>query len=339
MKSMDRRLSVAPMMDWTDRHCRFFLRQFSPHVLLYTEMITAAAILHGDRRRLLEFDAAEHPVALQLGGSDPAELARAAEIGAAQGYDEINLNVGCPSDRVQSGTFGACLMAEPQRVADCVSAMQARVQVPVTVKARIGIERGAGAAARGLEYSQADQERLHDFVARVARGGCRIFAIHARKAVLSGFSPKDNREIPPLRYEVVTRLKESFPALTVVANGGVRDAAQALSLLAQMDGVMIGREAYHHPYLLSELEGQLHPESGWRPPARTEVLESVAGYAARQMAAGQRLHSITRHVLGLFAGQPGARSWRRYFAEASRTDDAGVEVLARAIELLRRQAA
>ncbi|HSD74274.1 MAG TPA: tRNA dihydrouridine(20/20a) synthase DusA [Steroidobacteraceae bacterium] len=337
--TLDRRLSVAPMMDWTDRHCRFFLRQFSPHALLYTEMITAAAILHGDRRRLLEFDAAEHPVALQLGGSDPEELARAAEIGAAEGYNEINLNVGCPSDRVQSGTFGACLMAEPERVADCVAAMQARVAVPVTVKARIGIERGAGAAARGLEYTEADEERLHDFVSRVARGGARIFAIHARKAVLSGFSPKDNREIPPLRYDVVMRLKRRFGALTVVANGGVRDAAQAAAILAQVDGVMIGREAYHHPYLLSELEGVLHPHSHWRPPARAAVLETLAEYAARQLAAGQRLHSITRHVLGLFAGQPGARTWRRYFAEAARPEDAGVDVLTRAIEVLRREAA
>jgi tRNA-dihydrouridine synthase A len=230
-------------------------------------------------------------------------------------------------------------MAEPDRVADCVSAMQARVAVPVTVKARIGIERGEGAAARGLEYSPADEERLHGFVTRVARGGCRIFAIHARKAVLSGFSPKDNREIPPLHYDVVMRLKQRFPELTIVANGGVRDAAHASALLAQVDGVMIGREAYHHPYLLAELERLLHPETDWTPPARAEVLETLAGYATRQLSAGQRLHAITRHVLGLFAGQPGARSWRRYFAEASRTDDAGVEVLTRAIELLRREAA
>jgi tRNA-dihydrouridine synthase A len=327
------------MMDWTDRHCRFFLRQFAPHTLLYTEMITAAAILHGDGRRLLEFDPAEHPVALQLGGSDPQDLAHAARIGAEQGYDEINLNVGCPSDRVQSGTFGACLMAEPDRVAECVSAMRAQVAVPVTVKARIGIERGAGAAARGLEYTPADEERLHDFISRVTDSGCRIFAIHARKAVLSGFSPKDNREIPPLRYDVVARLKTSFPGLTIIANGGVRDAAQAQALLAHADGVMIGREAYHHPYLLSELEQILHPGNEWGVPDRVAVLERVAAYAAHQIAAGHRLHSITRHVLGLFAGQPGARSWRRYFAEASQRADAGVEVLTRAIDLLRREAA
>jgi tRNA-dihydrouridine synthase A len=327
------------MMDWTDRHCRFFLRQFSPHALLYTEMLTAAAVVHGDRRRLLGIDPAEHPVALQLGGSDPVMLARAARIGAEEGYDEINLNIGCPSDRVQSGTFGACLMAEPARVAECVSAMRACVTVPVTVKARIGIERGTGAAARGVQYTAADEEKLHDFVAQVAQAGCDIFAIHARKAVLSGFSPKDNREIPPLRYEVVMRLKQRFPALTIIANGGVRDASQAGALLARVDGVMIGREAYHHPYLLSELERLLHPDTAWQPPSRAAVLETLASYAARQLSTGQRLHSITRHVLGLFAGQPQARSWRRYFSDASRRDDAGVEVLTQAVELLRREAA
>ncbi len=278
-------------------------------------------------------------MALQLGGSDPGDLARAAQIGAEQGYDEINLNIGCPSDRVQSGAFGACLMAEPDLVAECVSAMQARVAIPVTVKARIGIERGAGAAARGLDFTPTDEVRLYDFVARVAQRGCRVFAIHARKAVLTGFSPRDNREIPPLRYDVVRRLKRDFPALTVIANGGVRDAAQALSLLADSDGVMIGREAYHHPYLLSQLERELHSGSDWQPPGRIAVLEALASYTSRQLAAGQRLHSITRHILGLFAGQPGARSWRRYFSEASRSDDAGVDVLTRAIELLRREAA
>jgi tRNA-dihydrouridine synthase A len=335
----DRRIAVAPMMDWTDRHCRFFLRQFSSHALLYTEMITSAALAHGDRGRLLDFDPAEHPVALQLGGSDPAELTRAAQMGVEHGYDEINLNVGCPSDRVQSGTFGACLMAEPERVAECVSAMQARVAVPVTVKARIGIERGTGAATRGLEFTPADEERLHDFIAKVADGGCRVFAIHARKAVLSGFSPKDNREIPPLRYDVVARLKQRFPRLIVVANGGVRHASQVRELLAGVDGVMIGREAYHHPYLLSDLERMLHPDEDWQAPDRVAVLEKLAHYAAGQLAAGHRLHAITRHVLGLFAGQPGARNWRRYFAEASQRADAGVDVLTRAIDLLRREAA
>lgn len=338
MNLLDRRINVAPMMDWTDRHCRFFLRQFSPHALLYTEMITAAALIHGDATRLLAFDPVEHPVGLQLGGSDPEALARAASLGAESGYDEINLNVGCPSDRVQSGTFGACLMAQPKLVAECVSAMQARVHVPVTAKLRIGIESGEGAATRGLEFLESDRERLHEFVATVASVGCRVFAIHARKAVLTGFSPRDNREIPPLRYDVVRRLKQQFPALTIIANGGVRNAAQAEELLAHVDGVMIGREAYHQPYLLAELERRLNPESGWRPPERIAVLETLAEYAARQLNAGQRLHAITRHILGLFAGQPGARGWRRFFSDAARHEGAGVEVLERAVELMKRAA-
>ena len=336
---LDRRLSVAPMMDWTDRHCRFFLRQFSPHALLYTEMITAAALIHGDRPRLLAFDGAEHPVALQLGGSEPAALARAAEWGVQEGYDEINLNVGCPSDRVQSGAFGACLMAEPALVADCVAAMRSRVAVPVTVKVRIGIENGDRAAERGLQFTPGDQERLHDFVATVAGAGCQVFAVHARKAVLSGFSPKDNREIPPLRYDVVRQLKQQFPELTIIANGGIRDAAQVLELLTQLDGVMIGREAYHHPYLLAALERALYPDATWQAPERVAVLEALARYAAPQLDAGHRLHSITRHILGLFTGQPGARSWRRYFSDAARREGAGAEVLTRAVEMLERDAA
>jgi tRNA-dihydrouridine synthase A len=330
---MDRRVSVAPMMDWTDRHCRFFLRQFSPHALLYTEMITAAALVHGDARRLLAFDPAEHPLALQLGGSDPELLAIAADLGAAAGFDEINLNVGCPSDRVQSGTFGACLMGQPALVADCVAAMRARVNVPVTVKVRIGIESGEGAARRGLEFTERDHERLHDFVTTVAAAGCQVFAIHARKAVLSGFSPRDNREIPPLRYDVVRRLKRRLPALTIVANGGIRDAAAALELLTDVDGVMIGREAYHRPYLLSQLELAIHPQSGWQPPERVAVLEQLSRYAATQLDAGHRLHAITRHISGLFAGQPGARSLRRYFAEVARAENAGVEVLKKGSDL------
>ncbi len=334
--NVDRRIAVAPMMDWTDRHCRFFLRHFSPHALLYTEMITAAALVHGDARRWLAFDPAEHPVALQLGGSDPNALAIAADLGAGEGFDEINLNVGCPSDRVQSGTFGACLMAQPKLVADCVATIRARVNIPVTVKVRIGIETGEGAAQRGLEYTEHDEERLHDFITTVAAAGCREFAIHARKAVLTGFSPRDNREIPPLRYDVVRRLKRQLPALTIVANGGIRDAAQALELLNEVDGVMIGREAYHHPYLLSELEQALYPHSDWKPPERIAVLQKLSRYAGAQLDAGHRLHSITRHILGLFSGQPGARSLRRYFSDAAREENAGVEVLERVVQLLQR---
>ncbi len=339
MQELDRRLSVAPMMDWTDRHCRFFLRQFSPHVVLYTEMITAAALLHGDRERLLGFDSAEHPVALQLGGSDPDALARAAEYGATQGYDEINLNVGCPSDRVQSGAFGACLMAQPRLVARCIADMRARVSVPVTVKVRIGIEEGEGAVRRGLEYTERDYDRLREFVDLVAASGCTVFAIHARKAVLKGLSPKENREVPPLRYEIVHRLKRDKPGLTIVANGGVRSLEQLQGLLLDCDGVMIGREAYHNPYLLTQIDLALYPDFGWEPPSRLEVLERFTVYAESQLRAGHALSAMTRHILGLFSGQPGARSWRRYFSEASRKDGAGIEVLRRACDLLRQQQA
>jgi tRNA-dihydrouridine synthase A len=327
------------MMDWTDRHCRFFLRQFSPRVVLYTEMITAAALMHGDRERLLGFDPGEHPVALQLGGSEPRPLASAAAIGAAAGYDEINLNIGCPSDRVQSGAFGACLMAQPELVAECVAEMRARVAVPVTVKVRIGIEDGEGAVQRGLEYSERDYARLHAFVTTVAAGGCDVFAVHARKAVLKGLSPKENREVPPLRYEVVRRLKSDLPHLTIIANGGVRNLEQVRELLRECDGVMIGREAYHNPYLLAQLEGALDPDSGWNPPSRLEVLERFTCYAERQLGNGHSLSAMTRHILGLFSGQPGARSWRRFFSEGCRQDGAGIEILHRACHLLRQQQA
>jgi tRNA-dihydrouridine synthase A len=331
---IDRRIAVAPMMDWTDRHCRFFLRLFSPHTLLYTEMITAAALVHGDRRRLLAFDESEHPVALQLGGSDPGALAHAARLGEDAGYDEININIGCPSERVQSGAFGACLMAEPALVAECVAAMRDAVNLPVTVKTRIGIETGEGGVSRALEYTETDYERLADFVARVAAAGCDTFMIHARKAVLKGLSPKDNREVPPLRYDVAARLRRDFPKLTLIANGGIRAAGDALQILRGLDGVMIGREAYHNPYLLAELEQVLHPGE-WQPPTRAEAIERLIPYAERQLAAGHTLHSITRHVLGIFAGEPGARSWRRYFSDLARLPGAGVEVLKRASEILR----
>ncbi len=331
-----RRLSVAPMMAYTDRHCRYFLRLFAPQALLYTEMVASAAIVRGDRARLLEFDPAEHPVALQLGGSDPGEMARAAEIGAAAGYDEININIGCPSDRVQSGTFGACLMREPRRVAECVAAMRAGVQVPVTVKTRVGIEDGAGAASRALHYEERDYERLHGFITTVAAAGCSTFMIHARKAVLRGFSPKDNREVPPLRYDVVLRLKRDFPALQIIANGGIRTEALALELLGTLDGVMIGREAYQNPYFLAHLERALWPDDAWEPPSPGMVLERLKPYADKQVRAGHRLHAVTRHVAGMFAGRPGARQWRRYFAENAVKDEAGVEMLERAAEMMAR---
>jgi tRNA-dihydrouridine synthase A len=309
-------ISIAPMMDWTDRHCRFFLRLLTPHALLYTEMVTAQAIMHGDCDRLLGFDPAERPLALQVGGSDPAMLASAAARGAARGYDEINLNVGCPSDRVQSGRFGACLMAEPALVRDCVAAMRDAVGVPVTVKSRIGID------------AHDDYGFLRDFVGTVADSGCSTFIVHARKALLEGLSPKQNREVPPLRYEHVYRLKEDFPALRIVLNGGVRDLASVRAHLARVDGVMIGREAYHNPYFLAELERELH---GIVPPSREAVMARFADYAEARLAEGVRLSAMTRHVLGLYLGQPGARRWRRQLAEGACVRDAGPEVIREAM--------
>jgi len=300
--SIDRRLSVAPMMDWTDRHCRYFLRQFSPRVLLYTEMIVAQAIIRGDRKYLLEFDPAEHPVALQLGGAEPALLAEAAAIGAGFGYDEINLNVGCPSDRVQQATFGACLMARPTLVADCVRAMRAVVSVPVTVKCRIGID------------DQDDWGFLRDFVAAIADAGCEVVIVHARKAILKGLSPKQNREVPPLDYARAWRVKQEFPALTVIVNGGLRTVPQVAEQLAQADGVMLGREAYHNPYLLTALDRAIYG-GGFEMPAAERVVQRMRSYAEREVARGTPLRSITRHMLGMFSGRAGARAWRHALSE------------------------
>jgi tRNA-dihydrouridine synthase A len=326
---IDRRISVAPMMDWTDRHCRYFLRGFSPHALLYTEMITAAAILRGDRARLLDFDPEEHPVALQLGGSEPAELAVAAEAGEAAGYDEINLNCGCPSDRVSSGSFGACLMLEPERVADCVAEMRARVSIPVTVKMRVGVVNSRAGEARSAvnRFDAADYDALHGFVARVRDAGCEAAIIHARKAVLGGLSPKDNREIPPLRFDVVRRIKQAFPQLPVIVNGGIKDTAGALDALQWCDGVMLGREAYHRPFALRELHHALYPNEPEMKASREELLERMACYTGRELARGGRLAAITRHMLGLYGGQPGAKEYRRYLSEGSRVAGAGAELL------------
>lgn len=325
---IDRRISVAPMMDWTDRHCRYFLRGLSPDVLLYTEMITAAAILRGDHERLLAFDTEEHPVALQLGGSEPADLAAAARAGEAAGYDEINLNCGCPSDRVASGAFGACLMREPTLVADCVAAMRAAVRLPVTVKMRIGVLQAGAGAARGAvaEFSDGDFESLCNFVRAVSEAGCVAAIVHARKAVLGGLSPKDNREVPPLRYDIVRRLKTVFPALPVVVNGGLRDAHAVFDALTWCDGVMLGREAYHRPFVLAEMQQRLYPHSG-PPPTRAALLERMRRYAVRELAAGGRLAPITRHMLGLYAGEPGAREFRRILSEGARQAGAGPDLL------------
>jgi tRNA-dihydrouridine synthase A len=327
------------MMDWTDRHCRYFLRGFSPGVLLYTEMITSAAIVRGDARRLLAFDAEEHPVALQLGGSEPRELAAAARAGEEAGYDEVNLNCGCPSDRVASGAFGACLMREPARVADCVAAMRAAVSIPVTVKMRIGVVSGTREQTRAAlsRFDELDFEALHGFVSQVRDAGCQAAIVHARKAVLGGLSPKDNREVPPLRYDVVRRLKGQFSDLPMIVNGGFRTTAAVLEALSWCDGVMLGREAYHRPFVLSELQQALGNAERFEPPAREAVLERMARYAQRQLAQGDRLSAITRHMLGLYAGEPGARDYRRLLSEGARAQDAGPELIRQAAHAARRE--
>lgn len=297
------RLSVAPMMDWTDRHCRYFHRLLSRRARLYTEMVTTGALLHGDVPRHLDFDETEHPVALQLGGSEPADLAHAARLGAQWGYDEINLNCGCPSERVQRGAFGACLMAEPRLVADCVKAMVDVVDVPVTVKHRIGIDK---VESYGF---------VRDFVGTVAEAGCGVFIVHARNAWLKGLSPKENREVPPLRYELVHRLKREFPNLVVGINGGITTDEVVQAQLAELDGVMIGREAYHHPWWLARWDAAFYgePDSGLR---REEVEEAMVRYMEREHAArGTPWHSIARHMMGLYNGLPGARRWRQVWSD------------------------
>lgn len=308
------------MMDWTDRHCRFLHRLLSQHALLYTEMVTAEAILHGNRDMLLAFNPQEHPVALQLGGADPARLAEAAAIGEDYGYDEINLNVGCPSDRVQGGHFGACLMAEPGRVADCIVAMASRVRLPVTVKCRLGIDD---------QDSEADLER---FVTTVAAAGCRTFIVHARKAWLQGLSPKQNREIPPLDHARVWRLKAAHPELVIVLNGGLGSLDEAEAHLGHVDGVMLGRAAYHTPDILADVDRRFWGEAR-TPLTRAEVLEALIPYAEQHLARGGRLNNIARHVLGLYHGQPRARAFRRYLSENAVGAAADVRVLREAIAI------
>jgi tRNA-dihydrouridine synthase A len=311
------------MLEWTDRHCRYFLRQLSRHCLLYTEMVTAAALLRGNPARLLQFDAAEHPLALQLGGSDPAELAAAARIGEDFGYDEINLNLGCPSDRVQSGRFGACLMAEPEHSAACVAALRAAVGVPVTVKTRIGID------------DQDSYDFLHRFIDHLQAAGCETVILHARKAILRGLSPKQNRSIPPLDYAMVYRIKADFPALEIILNGGVTTLEAAARHLDHVDGVMIGRAAYHNPYLLAGVDGRLHGSSQV-PPTREQVLERMLPYMRRELENGTALKHITRHMLGLYHGMPGARVWRRHLSARDEASAAGIEVLQQALDEMTR---
>ncbi len=296
------RLSVAPMLDWTDKHCRYFHRQLTKNALLYTEMVTTGALLHGSRERFLTLNKAEDPVAYQLGGSDPVDLAECAELIEQEGYAQINLNVGCPSDRVQKGRFGACLMLEPRLVAECISAMNQRVSIPVTVKMRIGVD------------EQDSYQLLSDFVSCVADVGCEDFIIHARKAWLKGLSPKQNREIPPLQYDVVYQIKQDFPNLNISLNGGLSNLSQAEEVLEKVDGVMVGREAYHNPYFLAEVDQKLF---GSTTPviSRHQVVLQMLPYIVRHLEEGGRVHNVTRHMLGLFHGVAGARAWRRYLSE------------------------
>lgn len=320
--SLDRRLSIAPMMDWTDRFDRYFLRLITRRAILYTEMITTGALLFGDAGRHLAYDDAEHPVACQLGGSDPDQLAAAAKLVADAGYDEVNLNVGCPSDRVQSGRFGACLMADPVLVRDCIAAMRDAVTIPVTVKSRIGID--------GKE----SYEDLTRFVETVSQSGCDTFIVHARIAVLGGLSPKQNREIPPLKYDVVHRLKADFPDHSISINGGITSLDDAAPHLDRLDGVMIGRAAYQDPYCLAEADRLIFGETDAQTPSRHDIVRRMLPYIDDQRRAGIALHHITRHMLGLFNGLPGARRWRRYLSENAYRAEAGPETVEQALALV-----
>jgi len=321
ISALTHRFSIAPMMDWTDRHCRYLLRLVTSRSLLYTEMVTTGALLHGDPERFLRYEDAEHPVALQLGGSNPAELAECARIGADYGYDEINLNVGCPSDRVQSGRFGACLMAEPDLVASCVAAMNDAVSVPVTVKTRIGID------------DRDSWEDFAHFIRCVQAAGCDTFIIHARKAYLQGLSPKENRTVPPLNYAFAWRIKQEFPGLAIIVNGGIENLEQAETHLNKVDGVMLGRAAYHNPWLLAHVDARIfddpHPV-----PTREAIVNSMIPYIERELKHGTSLKHITRHMLGLFQGMPGARHWRRHLSENAPRPDAGAGVVIGALERL-----
>lgn len=308
-----RRISIAPMMDWTDRHCRMFHRQITRHTWFYTEMVTTGALLHGDVARHLDFNNEEHPVALQLGGSEPADLAKSAKLGEQWGYDEINLNCGCPSERVQKGAFGACLMSEASLVADCVKAMRDAVQIDVTVKHRIGID------------DITSYDFVRDFVGTVAEAGCNTFIVHARNAILKGLSPKENREIPPLRYEFAYQLKKDFPALEIIINGGIKTVAEIDTHLAHVDGVMLGREAYHNPYLMASFDALYYQDEA-KPKTRAEVLHAMIPYIHAQLemhgksekGGGLKVNSITRHMLGLMAGLPNARAYRQTLSDSKK---------------------
>lgn len=316
------RFCVAPMLDWTDRHCRYFHRLLSKEAMLYTEMVTSGALIHGDKQRFLTFNPNEHPLAFQLGGSDPGDLALSTRIIEDAGFDEVNLNIGCPSNKVQKGRFGACLMAEPDLVADCIYTMQKRVAIPVTVKSRIGID------------EQDSYEELQSFIKTVAQAGCNTFIIHARKAWLKGLSPKQNREVPPLQYETVYQIKRNFPNLEIIVNGGVICLNNTRKHLEHVDGVMIGREVYHNPFLLAEVDAKLFSCTA-QVTTRHEIVTSLIPYIREHKLQGGRMHDITRHILGLFHGVPGARTWRRILSEKGIKKEADEAVLLEALDSIR----
>lgn len=319
--SLDRRFTLAPMMEWSTSDCRTFWRLLTKKALLYSEMVTTGALLHGDKSRFLDFNACEHPLALQLGGSNPKDLAECSKIAEDWGYDEVNLNCGCPSDRVQNGMIGACLMAEPELVADCIAEMQKSVKIPVTVKHRIGID------------DMEDYEGLVKFVSTVAQTGCTTFIVHARKAWLKGLSPKENREIPPLQYEKVHQLKQDFPHLNIIINGGITTLEQSKNLLKQVDGVMLGREAYSNPYLLAQVDQEIYGVQR-NVITRAEVMQEFMKYCCVRLDNGARLNHLTRHILGLYQGMPGARQFRRIISEQAHRTGAGIDVLERALEIV-----
>jgi tRNA-dihydrouridine synthase A len=319
---LDRRFCLAPMMDWSDTHCRYLWRLLSKKAFLYSEMVTTGALIHGDKKRFLDFNQCENPIALQLGGSNAKDLAICSRMAEDWGYDEVNLNCGCPSDRVQNNMIGACLMAEPELVADCIATMQNAVKIPVTVKHRIGID------------NQDDYRAMAKFVSTIAATGCKTFIVHARKAWLKGLSPKENREIPPLDYDKVVRLKNEFPQLEIIINGGITNLDQSANLLKNLDGVMVGREAYSNPYMLAQVDQQIF--SVEKPLiTRQQVFEQFMEYCAENLAKGIKLSHMTRHVLGLFQGQPGARSFRRVLSEKAPRPDAGIEVLVEAYNAIK----
>ena len=317
LNTVNRTFCVAPMMDWTDRHCRYFHRIISQQAVLYTEMVTTGALIHGDRERFLQYNQAEHPLALQLGGSNPADLAECSRMAEDYGYDEVNLNVGCPSDRVQNNMIGACLMAHPQLVAECLHTMQQQVSIPVTVKHRLGID------------DMDSYEELHQFVDSVRQSGCKTFIIHARKAILQGLSPKENRDIPPLKYQWVYDIKQAFPELEILINGGIKTIDECQQHLQHLDGVMVGREAYQNPWMMAEadsLYGSTAPVT-----SRIEAIEAMYPYIEEQLSKGVHLGYITRHLLGLFHGQRGGKQFRRYLSENAHKQGAGVETLKQAV--------